>query len=201
VIDIPTNLAANRLDPFQALGIDPNNCPSLSEAHADQVLDVQYIDQNGARRTYLGVESDFDWSLVKELLYGTRDGVAFYIPDDYVPPLANDPNVDLVNSSMTSKELRDALIAAAPVSDDALEAACLRDPPMNESDLVNVLQVHEPLSDQVLIAAIDSAALDSGTLKGILESASPLSAEVLDAMLARDPPLSAGDLSSVLSKQ
>ncbi len=200
VVDLPTNVAANRMDPFYVLGVDPNACPSPSEAHADQVLDVRYKDRNGAEHTYFGLESDFDWSLVGELLYGARDGVAFYIPDDYVP-LANDPNVDLVNSGMTSKELRDALLAAAPVSNEALIAACLRDPPMNKSDLDNVLDAHVPVSDAVLQAAIDSAALDSGTLTDVLIDNSPLSPTVLNEVLTRTPPLSIPDLNSVLANQ
>lgn len=200
VVDIPTNVSANRMDPFWVLGLDPKDLPKPSEAHADQVLDIRYIDHNGNRDSYFGLESEFDWSQVKELIYGTRDGIAFYLPDDYVAP-ANDPNVDLVNSGMTSKELKDALLAASPISDDALIAAAGREPPMTSPDLKAVLDKQGTLSDPVLLAAVDSDSLSSSDLKNVLIDNSPLSPEVLSAVLARNPPLSLSDLTSLLSKQ
>ena len=137
------------------------------------------------------------------LIYGTRDGLAFYLPPDYAQTLtvANDPNVDLVNSSLTSKQLRDALLAAAPVSDDALAAACLRDPPMTKNDLASVLAVHPTLSDPVLLAVIASGSFGSGDVTNTLIKNSPLSPEVLQAALDRVPALSLSDLSNLLSKQ
>jgi hypothetical protein len=64
-----------------------------------------------------------------------------------------------------------------------------------------VLDAHTPLSDDVLLSAIASSALDSKTLKGDLIDNSPLSPEVLAAVLARNPPLSTSDLTAVLAKQ
>jgi len=203
VVDLPQQAAARRMDPFQVLGLDPHALPTLAEAHADQVLEVRYVAQDGSTDSYFGLESDFDWKDVKELLYGVRDGLAFYLPDDYATntETLSDPMVDLVNSSLSSKDLRDELLAAAPVSDEALTAACLRDPPMDKSDLDNVLDAHIPLGDDVLEAAITSAALDSGTLKNVLIDNSPLSADVMSAVLSRNPPLSASDLTNVLASQ
>lgn len=203
VVEMPQQAAVNRMDPFQVLGIDPHALPTLADAHEDQVLEVRYVAEDGSTDSYFGLESDFDWDLVKEILYGVRDGLAFFLPDDYASngDTLSDPMVDLVDSSLTSKDLRDALLAAAPVSEDALVAACKRDPPMNKSDLDSVLDAHIPLNDPVLLAAIGSAALDSGTLKNVLIDNSPLSSAVMAAVLARNPPLSVSDLSSVLLKQ
>ncbi|NOT32396.1 MAG: hypothetical protein HOP15_18275 [Planctomycetes bacterium] len=203
VVDLPQALAARRIDPFKLLGFDPKLLLPPAESHHDQVLDVRYLEKNGGSASYFGSESDFDWSQVNELLYGVRDGTAFYLPEDYAlrDTVANDPLVDLVGSSMTSKELRDALIAAAPVSVEALEAACLRDPPMNKGDLDSVLRIHQPLSDSVLSAAIGSASLDSSSLTNILLDHSPLSPDVLSAALNRNPPLSISDLTGLLIKQ
>ncbi len=203
VVELPQQAAANRMDPFHVLGLDPHVLPTLAEAHKDQVLDIRYVAQDGSTDSYFGLESGFDWGDVKELLYGVRDGLAFFLPDDYATNerVLGDPMVDLVDSSLSSKDLRDALLAAAPVSDEGLVAACLRDPPMDESDLVNVLDAHVPLSDDVLKGAITSAALDSGTLRNVLIDNSPLSPEVMDAVLSRNPPLSASDLSNLLAVQ
>ncbi len=203
VVELPQQAAAKRMDPFRLLGLDPNALLDLSEGHEDQVLEVKYIAQDGSPDSYFGLESDFDWQDVDELLYGVRDGLAFYLPDDYAtnPEVLSDPMVDMVNSSLTSSELKDALLAAKPVSDAALIAASLRNPPMDESDLDNVLQSHKPLADGVLDAVIQSAAFDSNSLKNVLEDNSPLAPAVLTAVLNRLPPLSPGDLASVLSKQ
>jgi hypothetical protein len=203
VVDVPQDVAARRIDPFQALGLDRTTLLPPAEAHEDQVLDVRYVDRDGRTTSYFGLESEFDWSVVGELLYGTRDGIAFFLPPDYAggDVVANDPLVDLVNSTMTSKQLRDELLAASPCSTDALVAACLRDPPMNESDLASVLAANKPLADPALLSAIDSAALDSGTLKNVLVDNSPLSPAVLDAALNRNPPLAGSDLTNVLAAQ
>jgi len=203
VVELPQAVAVNRMDPFRVLGLDRSTLRSPADAHEDQVLDIRYIDSSGRTSSYFGQESDFDWSLVKELLYGVRDGIAFFLPDDYAytDAIANDPLVDLVNSSLSSKQLRDALLAASPVSSEALVAACERDPAMSKSDLTAVLKDNYPLSDDVLQAAIGSASLDSSALTGLLIDSSPLSVETLSAVLARSPPLSLSDLTNLLAKQ
>ena len=202
VVELPHPAAVNRRDPFQVLDLDPSSLPSPAYAHEDQVLDLRYEDLKGSNQTYFGLESEFDWSLVRTVLYGTRDGVAFLLSDDYYEaPVANDPLVDLVNSSMTSKQLRDALIAASPVSEEALTAACLRNPPMNESDLMNVLQKQGTLTEDVLLAAVASDSLDSGTLRNLLEDFSPLSSTVMNAVQSRSPSLSLSDLLALLGLQ
>lgn len=203
VVEMPQAVAATRRDPFQALGLERGTLPALADAHADQLLDIRYETAGGATKSYLGLESEFDWDEVATLLYGSRDGLGFYVPEDYAAgdAIANDPLVDLVNSSLSSKQLRDQLLAASPVSEDALVAACERDPPMSPSDLDSVLDLNYPLSQDVLLAAVGSAALDSSRLKDLLIAHSPLPSAVLDAVLARTPPLSVSDLSSVLAKQ
>ena len=203
VVDIPAALATTRKDPFQVLGLERGTLSALGAAHQDQLLDVRYQTAGGTTKSYLGLESEFDWGEVATLLYGSRDGLAFFLPDDYAAgdALANDPLVDLVNSSLSSKQLRDKLLAASPVSSDALVAACERDPPMSKSDLDNVLDANYPLSSAVLLAAVGSASLDSSALKDVLLAHSPLPSDVLAAALARIPPLSTSDLTSVLAKQ
>ena len=203
VVDLPQGVASRRIDPFQVLGLDPTQLVSPAEAHQDQVLDVRYRDASGRTLSYFGLESEFDWTVVAELIYGVRDGIAFFIPENYAgrDVVANDPLVDLVNSTMTSKQLRDALLAASPVSTEALVAACDRDPPMTKSDLANVLAANKPLASETLLASVTSDALDSGAVKNVLVANSPLAPEVLAAALARVPPLSTSDINNILAAQ
>jgi hypothetical protein len=203
VVDIPAALASTRKDPFQVLGLERGTLSALGAAHQDQTLDIRYETSGGATNSYLGPESEFDWNEVATLLYGSRDGLAFFLPDDYATgdALANDPLVDLVDSSLSSKQLRDELLAASPISGSALVAACERDPPMSTSDLDSVLDANYPLATDVLLAAVDSAALSSSALKDVMLAHSPLPSDVLAALLARIPPLSLSDLTSVLAKQ
>lgn len=203
VVELPQQASAQRTDPFQLLGLDRRELLPPAQMHEDQVLDARYLDADGRAGSYFGLESEFDWSLVKELVYGVRDGIAFCLPEDYAQTdaVANDPLVDLVSSSMTSKELRDALLAAAPISREALIAACKRDPPMNKSDLDKVLDAHKPLASDVLTAAIASLALDTSTLTGVLIENSPLAPDVLLAALARVPSLSLSQITNLLANQ
>lgn len=202
VVELPQQVVARRMDPFQVLGLDPDALVPPARAHEDQVLEVRYLDQTGNPESYSGPESDFDWSLVKELLYGVRDGEAFFLPGEPIPvaPVARNPLLDLVASSLGSRDLRDALLAAASVPPEVLIAACQRVPTMQKSDLRGVLGA-QPLADDVLTAAISSAALDSSAVKSVLIDNSPLSAEVLAAALLRVPPLSAFDVASLLASQ
>lgn len=201
VVDLPQTAAARRSDPFQVLGLDPDTLRTPARAHEDQVLDVRYVGTDGNTHSYSGQESDFDWSLVLQLLAGVRDGVAFLLPVAPPATVAPNPLLDLVNSGMNSSALRDALIAASPVGDDVLAAACARSPTMTTSHLKKVLDANVGMGDTALTAAIASNALDSSNLKGVLAANSPLSPGVLAAVLARLPPLKASDLLAVLAKQ
>lgn len=202
VVELPQQAAAKRIDPFQVLGLDPDTLVSPSEAHEEQVLDVRYVGTDGGTHSYSGSEEDFDWNLVSELVYGLRDGLAFFLPGDYavLDPVARNPLLDLVDSALSSKDLRDALLAAGSVPTEVLVAACERVPPMSKSDLRNVLDA-QPLSPEVLRAAIASSALDSSALKNVLIDNSPLPSDILTAVLARIPPLGLSDLLNVLANQ
>jgi hypothetical protein len=203
VVELPQAAAAQRMDPFRLLDLDPGALLPPAEKHQDQLLELRYVGHDGVTHTYFGLESAFDWGLVKELLYGTRDGEVFFQPDAYVPKgaLRDDPMVDLVESSLSSKELRDELLAAAPVSAEALMEACKRDPPMSSSDLEAVLDAHSPLASEVLLTAVASPALTESSLTNVLIDNSPLPPEVLDAALNRSPPLSTSSTNELLSKQ
>lgn len=201
VVDLPREAAVKRTDPFRLRELDPRALPSPTEAHKDQLLEVRYLDSGGTERSYSGQESAFDWNDVKQLIYGLRDGEAFFLPDGELEPAARNPLLDLVSSTLSSKDLRDELLAASPVPGDVIAAACARVPPMSMSDLKNVLDTNRPLDKQSLLASILSSALDSSTLKSVLIDNSPLPLEVLTAVLTRSPPLSALDLIGVLAKQ
>jgi len=201
IAELPEGIAAHRLSPFVVLGLDRNDLPKPADAHQDQQLELRYRHVNGSLRTYAGWESDFDWTEVAEVLFGARDGIPFVAPEGEGNPLASDPYVELVESDMSSKDLMNAILEAAPVSNDALVAACHRDPPMAYNDLLPVLEAHYPLDDSVLLASISSVSLDSQQVAGTLVENSPLSDAVLGALLDRYPPLDSGDLNAVLDAQ
>ena len=203
VVEMPHAVPAQRGDPFRLLGLDPNALPVPAEAHPDQELEVRYVADDGTVHSYLGQESGFDWTLVSALLYGTRDGEPFFLPesDGTASSGARSPLLDLVDSSLSSKDLRDALLADSPLPEEVLVAAAERVPAMSPSDLKNVLDANRPMGLEALLAAITSAALDSSTLKGVLIDNSPLPLDALNAVLSRSPPLSLSDLLGVLAKQ
>jgi hypothetical protein len=200
VVDLPQQGNPLRKDPFRELGLDPDALEVPAKSHEDQVLRVKYVATDGSIDAYSGLESEFDWSQVAQLLFGARDGVAFFLPAPK-EPRPPDPLLDLVASGMSSKDLRDALLAAAPVSTQVLVAACERVPPMDTSDLRNVLDACVPLADPALLAAVASSALDSSALKNVLIDNSPLSPAVLAATTSRVPSLPASDLVNVLAAQ
>lgn len=61
-------------DPFDNLGVVKSMLLPPADAHKDQWLDITYDDLSGTLKTYSGLESGFDWSLVKDVIDCTRDG-------------------------------------------------------------------------------------------------------------------------------
>ena len=209
IVDIPTNIAANRSDPFAALGVDPATLLHPADAHEDQTLNLSYLNNSGLTVSFTGLESIFDWSQVDRVIWGTRDGDLFLTPGDVVKraQATEDPNVALVSSKMTSKELAAALEDAAPVSDDALIEAAGRSPSMDPTDLEGVLLASGPsggnpkLSQDVLLAAVASEGLDDSALASVLLDNSPLPQEVIDATLNKKPAMATNELDKVLAAQ
>ncbi len=61
-------------NPFTTLGVNKNTLDSPSEAHADQLLSIQYYDRSGTKQAYDGLESAFAWADVSQVLRIDRDG-------------------------------------------------------------------------------------------------------------------------------
>ena len=225
VVDLPAGIAAKGIDPFTLLGLDPDALPTPAEAHADQWLLVQYVDQGGLTRSYAGMESGFDWSGVREVLEMYRDGDAVVAPSEWGEP--NDPAstpVDpadallldaIADPGTTSAQLLTQLMNDSPgLSDDVMLAAIQRDPAMGDWDLYMVLEKNGPyspsftsaagdgpISDNLLHAVLRDSVLDSKFVGWILEQNSPLSADVLQATIDKTPALKPADLNRVLSAQ
>lgn len=72
-----TNLA---MDPFDILGVDRNLLAPPSQAHADQLLVIDYFDFSDVYHTYTGPESAFDWNVVKSVIHALRDGAEVRFP-------------------------------------------------------------------------------------------------------------------------
>jgi hypothetical protein len=60
-------------DPYQVLGVTRATLRQPSLAHADQALDIVYVDLADVTQTYSGPESGFDWALVKRTITVSRD--------------------------------------------------------------------------------------------------------------------------------
>lgn len=201
VIEVPRALATSGIDPFRLLGVERAALLPPARAHADQVLEVKYVDLSGNEQYYLGPESGFDWSQVREVLYGSRDGELFVVPRASDPaPRPVDPGLDLVAAASSSSQLRDDLVALGDATSDALVAA-LQSGKLSSSDARDVLDAYSPLDLTVLLAAIETGVLGSSTLTDILVANSPLPVAALDAVLARSPALGLPDLLRLLSLQ
>ena len=191
-------------DPFDRLGLDPATLLSPADAHQDQVLDVVYMDSAGAVETYAGMESDFDWTAVQEVESLARDGEPVALPPpEPLPPVPPPPSavMNLISDlSLTSRQLRDRLVAASPLTTTELMAAigCIR---LGSGDLKRVLEENSPLGSAILFAAIDrQPQMSSGDLKHVLEATTPLPPEVLARVITGPTPLSSGDRNHVLDR-
>jgi hypothetical protein len=81
------NFAAPGADPFDALGVSKNALLKPALAHADQALSIDYYDLSNVYHRYVGLESSFDWNVVKTVISATRDGEEVLIPYTTTPRL------------------------------------------------------------------------------------------------------------------
>ncbi|MEW6071985.1 MAG: hypothetical protein AB1726_05220 [Planctomycetota bacterium] len=65
---------ATQADPFRVLGLDRNALGPPAAGHADQLLEIEYVDGALVIRTYTGMESAFDWTDVVQVIEARRDG-------------------------------------------------------------------------------------------------------------------------------
>jgi hypothetical protein len=69
-----TGDGAINVDPFEILGVVEEDLPVPAEAHEDQLLQIEYLDDAGNLASYSGLESNFDWDVVDEVIEAYRDG-------------------------------------------------------------------------------------------------------------------------------
>jgi len=72
-----TDLSA---DPFDLLDLDRNVLPVPAKAHMDQELVIDYYDFSNVYHRYIGLESQFDWSVVQSVVSATRDEAQVIFP-------------------------------------------------------------------------------------------------------------------------
>jgi hypothetical protein len=165
IVDLASpNTGALGRDPFAILGVDRATLPRPAFAHADQWLDLVYENGYGAEAAYHGMESGFDWSVVGEVLRLERDGDLVRgrkTPALSRPALEGMPETsrELLSFLATypaasQSEVRDALMAAAPLDSSVLQAVMARDPQLSLPNLVDVLIASSPLSAADLSAAL-----------------------------------------------
>jgi hypothetical protein len=185
-------------DPFRFLGLDPATLPRPADAHADQTLVVEYLDQALVPRTYEGLESAFDWSQVSDASFVARDGEPVVetkaAKKDLVTRSLEDPTI-------ASFDLKRVLKTHSPLEEAQLVEAIRRTPDMTSPDLLEVLDFNRPLSEFVLLKATRDDLLSSGDLATLLLASMPLPANVMDAARTRSTPMTAGDLNAVQTAQ
>lgn len=75
IVELPTDIPKGfDGDPFVTLGLDPSLLQAPAASHADQTIQVTYVDSGGATQSYDGLESTFDWSNVATVLSLVRQG-------------------------------------------------------------------------------------------------------------------------------
>ncbi len=75
ILELPTEVLQNRVDPYRLLGVNADDVLPLSESNdlTRVTLDITYLDKSGTDQTYNGMESDFDWDRVGQVIQVSRD--------------------------------------------------------------------------------------------------------------------------------
>lgn len=197
---------ALRLSPFERLGVDQGTLLKPSDSHADQWIDIEYLDGASALQSFSGMESAFDWNQVKETKDLERDGAQ--VPknsrDDLLVKSALDDPVSLldIKGVTASAEKRAALIASSPLSHVSLKRMLESDNPMDSPDLLAVLNANAPLDQKVIYTAATSGSMDGTDLETLLLANSPgLDTAILTALSGRGTNLNLVQITTILLAQ
>lgn len=112
--------------------------------------------------------------------------------------------VDLIRQdpSLSSGDIKHALLDASPLSSRVLIAALNRPKPMSSGDIKTVLVYNCPLTSTVLDTLVTTdRLLSTGDLKKILIASSPLPDRIVDLVRSGALSLSSGDRKAVLEAQ
>ncbi|MCP3919249.1 MAG: hypothetical protein GY711_27230 [bacterium] len=174
IVEIP-GFARRRGDPFQMLGVVRGDLEVLAESHdlSGVYIAISYLDHGGVVRSYSGLEEDFVWSDVAEVLRAQR-ALDEEVGDPEDPDNPEDPSEPVRASltdalaTLTGMALRDAVIALSP------------------------------LNDAEIFALIDADAMAYGHYEDVFEQESPLSPIVLERLLENDEVLTTSALGNLM---
>lgn len=210
IVELPSALRATRRDPYAILGVRAADLPVLSEAQdlSRVRLAVTFLDANGATRSWSGIESDFDWGWVSQVLEVSRSASLVREGDGQVVDLAGPAPLTATNAveaalaTLTGPELRDSLIAASPLTSTEVGAVLAADT-LDESALNDVLQAQDSIAGGTWLRLFSaSGRLGSTNLRDLLLRHSPLGPLLLAAVkLLPETRLSASDKEAVLAAQ
>jgi len=80
IVELANSTGDLAADPFALLGLNRNVLPAPALAHMDQTLAIDYYDASSVYHRYVGLESQFDWNVVKSVISATRDGDEVVLP-------------------------------------------------------------------------------------------------------------------------
>ncbi len=110
--------------------------------------------------------------------------------------------INLINQDppLSSSDLRDALIAASPLSDDVLSEMMNRDPLMDTQDHRDVFLSSNPLSDNILSEMINTTnlVLHEPGYRAVLLDNTPLSENILNQAINKDSLMHSAGYKTVL---
>ena len=154
IVRLPGVVRGARRDPYAALGVDRGNVPALSEAHdlTTVQLKIEYLNARGTALAYTGLESDFDWGTVAQVLSVERSATLEqetepdHIPGQEVPP--PEPLRPAV------QDMLDAYVASQGTDEPRLVTGLITNSPLNSTELAYALRVlTDPLQVDRLLAA------------------------------------------------
>ena len=178
VIEVPP-AARGGSDPFRLLNVDRETVQQLSVAHdlGAVEMELEYIDVNGATRTYSGSEALFDWSGVESVVSVDRTATR---PKEAAPedPPPEEPPPEPVGDIRADVEADLATLQGR--------------------DLYAALQGKTPLSTSEVMQVIDSMKMIGADTKALLAASSPLSDAPLTRMLESGSMLNSREIKDVL---
>ncbi len=218
VVDIPLEVNARSLSPFDLLGLVRSDLDPPAQAHADQALSIQYLDQNGNTASYEGSEKDFDWSTVSEVTSATRDGdevidtAELSARDPIEEPTGGEPAPADPESlgelaamvadpwSTMPRELLNLALALSPLPESDLQSTISIDF-FNNNEMTELIDAQNGMSEASLAVLLAVENLGSAHLRNVLLNHSPLPASILATVIEGNTRLASHEILVITDAQ
>jgi len=137
IVRLPGVARGARRDPYADLGVDRADVVPLAEAHdlTTVQMKIEYLDARGTALTFQGLESDFDWGTVAQVLHVDRNPTL--VQETEPEPIAG----ETAQMRPAVQDMLDGYVVSGGTDQPRLVTGLINNSPLNSTELDYALRV------------------------------------------------------------